>query len=244
MKVGSGSGSGNGSGISERLYVRTRPHTAAPALRNPREPQDRPEANLLELARAGTAAHVERIVRAWRRVADAEERAAERERHESRSLTMYIDDDGMYVVRGRLDPEAGALLEKALESAGEILFGRRAAGDRRASGDQAGCAAQRRADAIALVAERALSNTEDKPRVRPVEVVVHVDAAALRDDAGHGQAVFAGGARVSAETSRRLACDAGRVLMTHDRSGNTLNVGRRTSHAHGADADPARTRTS
>jgi hypothetical protein len=35
------------------------------------------------------------------------------------------------------------------------------------------------------------------------------------------------GTRVSAETSRRFACDAGRVVMTHDSEGKILDVGRR-----------------
>jgi hypothetical protein len=67
------------------------------------------EADQLDVARSGTAAHVERIVRAWRRADRLEERRAEGERHESRRLSLYIDEEGMYVVRGRLDPEAGAL---------------------------------------------------------------------------------------------------------------------------------------
>jgi hypothetical protein len=57
---------------------------------------------------------------------------------------------------------------------------------------------------------------------------VHVDAEALRQDAAAGQSVIAGGARVSAETSRRLACDAGRRAMTYDENGSTLDVGRRS----------------
>ena len=77
------------------------------------------ESELLELARHGTASHVERIVRAWRRVDRLEEQWAERERHRSRYLHLHPDDDGMYVLRGRLSPEVGALLERALAAAGE-----------------------------------------------------------------------------------------------------------------------------
>ena len=36
------------------------------------------------------------------------------------------------------------------------------------------------------------------------------------------------GTDVSAETSRRLACDAGKVVMKHDAEGKILDVGRRT----------------
>jgi hypothetical protein len=62
------------------------------------------EARLLGVGRAGTAAHVERIVRGWRRV---DRRAEAREcalRHASRALRVYQDEDGMVVVRGRLEP--------------------------------------------------------------------------------------------------------------------------------------------
>jgi hypothetical protein len=59
------------------------------------------------------------------------------------------------------------------------------------------------------------------------QVVVHVDADALRAESETGQSLV-DGVRVSAETSRRLACDASRVVMTHDASGRTIDVGRRT----------------
>jgi hypothetical protein len=35
---------------------------------------------------------------------------------------VYQDEDGMVVVRGRLEPEAGAVLMKALEAARETLY--------------------------------------------------------------------------------------------------------------------------
>ena len=65
------------------------------------------EERLLGVGRAGTAEHVERIVRGWRRVdrnAEAREAAT---RHRSRALHVYRDDDGMVRVRGRLEPEVG-----------------------------------------------------------------------------------------------------------------------------------------
>ena len=77
---------------------------------------------MLELALTATAAQVERIVRAWRRVQRADEIGFERERHESRELMMYIDDDGSYVLRARLDPEVGAMLTQALEAASALLY--------------------------------------------------------------------------------------------------------------------------
>ena len=66
------------------------------------------EARLLDFARCATAAHVERLVRAWRRVDRLAAAEDDRRRHESRHLEVWVDDDGMLVVRGRLSPEVGA----------------------------------------------------------------------------------------------------------------------------------------
>src|SRR5439155_190406 len=60
------------------------------------------------------------------------------------------------------------------------------------------------------------------------QVVVHVDAPVLADPDQPGQSVLAGGTRVSAETSRRLACDASRVVMRHDADGRVVEIGART----------------
>jgi hypothetical protein len=55
------------------------------------------EKSLLDLALAGNCAHVERVVRAWRRV-DRVQAARETEaRHLQRQLSTWVDDDGMVV---------------------------------------------------------------------------------------------------------------------------------------------------
>src|SRR5437773_8719822 len=89
--------------------------------------------------------------------------------------------------------------------------------------------AQQQADALALLAEPALPHelVPGAPGER-YQVVVHVDAAVLADPDQPGQSVLEGGTHVSAETSRRLACDAGRVVMRHDEDGRLVEVGART----------------
>jgi hypothetical protein len=90
-------------------------------------------------------------------------------------------------------------------------------------------AGQQRADALGLVAETALEHgLGGDPRSERYQVVVHVDAAALADPGQPGQSVLEDGARVPAETSRRLACEATRVEMRHGAGGAVLDVGRRT----------------
>src|SRR5213592_4384435 len=75
------------------------------------------EERLLKVGRAGTAEHVARIVRGWRRVDRIAETRETIRRHRRRALHVYQDEDGMVVIRGRLEPEAGAVLMKALEAA-------------------------------------------------------------------------------------------------------------------------------
>ncbi|HUP53508.1 MAG TPA: hypothetical protein VM198_13590 [Longimicrobiales bacterium] len=72
------------------------------------------ESSLPEFAQAATASQMEGLVRAWRRVDRQEEAEEERLRHERRYVSLYLDEDGSWTLRGRLDPEVGALLEKAL----------------------------------------------------------------------------------------------------------------------------------
>jgi len=185
------------------------------------------------VGRAGTAAHVERIVRGWRRV---DRRAEAREstlRHANRGLRVYQDDDGMVVLRGRLEPEVGALLMQALAAAREALYQRARVPDGEGGHGNISAEmpslAQRQADALALLAETALHHGLDPgaPGER-YQVVVHVDAPVLADPEQPGQSVLEDGARVSAETSQRLACDASRVVMRQDEEGRVVEIGART----------------
>jgi 5-methylcytosine-specific restriction endonuclease McrA len=89
--------------------------------------------------------------------------------------------------------------------------------------------AQQQADALALLAETALHHGIDPgaPAER-YQVVVHVDAPVLADPDEPGQSVLKDGTHVPAETSRRLACDASRVVMRHARDGRVVEVAART----------------
>ena len=76
---------------------------------------------LLMIARHGTAHHVEELVRKYRRMERAEAAQEAMRQHEARYLTYYHDDDGSLVFKGRLPPEQGLLVLKALEAASEHL---------------------------------------------------------------------------------------------------------------------------
>lgn len=188
------------------------------------------EERLLDFALAGTAAHVERLVRAWRRVDRLEGAEDERRRHAGRYLDVAVDEDGMVVVRGRLTPEAGAALRRALEAAEDQLYRaeRSEAGSEGRDDPLPSTSRQRRADALTLVAETAMSAELDAGTAGDrYQVVVHVDPDTLLQASERGQSVLDDGTGVPAETSRRIACDASTVVMQHAGDGATLDVGRK-----------------
>ena len=225
------------------------------------------EGDLLELALSSTAAQLERTVRAWRQLSRWDEGEIERMRHRSRCFSVFPDEDGMYLVRGRLDPEVGAMLMRAVEAAGDALF-------RAATSDDIE-PKQRRADAVGLLAERALAvgfglgkgaegrraegrraedavtqgngavahkraasetSADDERDEAPLsgsraeryQVVLHVEAPTLESESEPGRSELEDGTRVSAETSRRLSCDASMVRLTEGPDGSVLDVGRKT----------------
>ena len=164
------------------------------------------EARLLAVALSATAAQVERLVRAWRRVDRDAQPDAEQVLLASRTLNMQVDEDGMVVLRGRLPPEVGAVLLRAVEAAMEQVPASADGGEP--------TIAQRRADALGLVAESALAGGLDpgNPADR-FQVTVHVQADALpaRDPAEAAPRVAAETHKVSPASSEPVAPAAPRV---------------------------------
>ena len=216
------------------------------------------EKELLPFAQKCTTAHLERMVRGFKRGSRKDEAALERERHESRSLSVFPDDEGMYVIKGRLPAEVGALLMRAVEAASDALYREKREPRLETDTEREKAAAQRRADALGLLAERALAvgfggkgeeerggeagcscaaeDDEAHPHPIPIsgsraerfQVMLHVEPETLRADAEPGCSELEDGTRVSAATSRRLSCDAGLVRVSHASDGSILDVGRRT----------------
>ena len=179
------------------------------------------EDDLLNVALSGTAAHVEKIVRAWRRVDRLAEQAEDRRRHETRSLRTWVDEDGMVVVRGRLSPEVGAVVRRALEAAGDQARGAVAAGTLAAAADGKGAPgaeteapslAQRQADALGVIAECALSGGLDRGTAGDrYQVVVHVDAEALTEASDVAEALDVPAGTSATATPGAAPRDGGRA---------------------------------
>lgn len=179
---------------------------------------------LLKFALAGSAARLRQLVRGWQRFDREGETGAEDRRHRLRRFSVTIDGDGMYVVHGRLEPEVGAVLMRAVEAAADAVYGEENPATRPTP-------AQRRADAAGLLAERALSagfkGAASGARAERYQVVVHTEPATLAATGEPGRSEL-DGVRVCAETARRMACDAAVVQMVHGEGGEILNVGRKT----------------
>ena len=100
------------------------------------------EAYFVEVGRLGTAAHVEKLARAYRGVVRELTSDEANRRYRKRYLEWYHDDDGSVVISARLTPEDGAVVIKALDQAREALWHeqreeRQRAMERKAAGNNA-----------------------------------------------------------------------------------------------------------
>jgi len=173
---------------------------------------------LLMIARHGTAAHLESVVRGYRRARADLELAEANDRHERRELDWYYDDDEMMVIKIRLAPEEGAHFVKAIETAEKQLQ----AVQGEESHQEKFLIAARRADALMhLLCERA-----------DTEIEVHVSAETLVDSDSDfdrdGCSQLHNGPNLAPHTVRRLSCDAGLVRIIENAKGQPLDVGRKT----------------
>lgn len=201
------------------------------------------EGSLLELAIEATASQTERLVRSWRRADAVDDDTITRKRQ----FEHWWGDDGMLVVRMRLDPDQGARFLTGVDSLAERDARRERAAAKRVeeAGSSAGrdpaaateklerdetawareLSAARRCAAVARLAEAAVDvdrRAGDPPRR---EVVVHVDAAVVADDAAAGLAYIEGGPALHASQVRRMLCESAVVTML-ERGREVLGVGR------------------
>ncbi len=191
------------------------------------------ETALLNVAPCGTTAQTGSAwCRAWRRVDDVAAAAQEESRHLHRHLSTWIDDDGMVVIRGRLTPEVGAVVQRALEAAADRLFREAQATPKAERVADEVTTAQRRADALGVLAEAALTSDFDRGSAGDrYQVVLHLEAprgVAEGEGLSGTVEVDHGAVDVSAETSRRFSCDASVVPIRHGADGAGLDVGRKT----------------
>lgn len=195
------------------------------------------EADLLAAGLAGTVAHVERIVRGWRRADRCNDPEPDPDAGSTRfGLQVHWDDDGRLRIAGRLSAEDGALLLTALQAAQEDLDRERPPAPPAAPGEPAGVGGpgessgrpSTQADALVEVARTFLDpDPERQSAAARHQVVVHLDADVLASDTAAGKAHLEGGPALSPQQATRIGCDASLIVMLR-RDREVLDVGRAT----------------
>jgi uncharacterized protein DUF222/HNH endonuclease len=189
---------------------------------------------LLMIADHGTAHHVEKLVSKYRTTKRLQDVDIVRAQYNNREVTHYYDHDGCLVIKARLPAEQGALIAKALEMAMDVQFhdkddtARTSESESEAEPEPI---AARRADALTDIAETYMNNSESSGSTADrYQVVVHVSAVTPGPFSTQlsrpGAAPTASG--VTAETSRRIACDSSVVCINEDENGEPLSIGRRS----------------
>lgn len=186
------------------------------------------EATLVECARHSTATQLERLVRGMRRAIVASQLDAATAAYDGRRVNYHYDDDGSLVIeRSKLPAEMGAIFVKAMEAAIDELRADAPACD--SGGVTAGTPSgpALRADALVLLAQRALADkqpTSSDPDT--YRVVVRIDAETLTDDAAGDVCAIDGGPELPPESVRRLLCDTAVRAVTELSDGTLLDLGR------------------
>jgi hypothetical protein len=180
----------------------------------------------LDVALNGTASHVEKLVRSYRRATEAQELPREAAQQRNQSLWWFHDPDGSLSIKGRLPAEVGALFIKALQAAEDAVPSKNVSAE--TFSDTCLTTGARRVEALSRMAESFLANgpAEHAGGDRQ-QIVVHIDAQTLKHDHA-GRCELEHGPAMAAETARRLACDASLIAIIENEKGEPLNVGRKT----------------
>lgn len=187
------------------------------------------EVYLLDIALHGTAQHVEKTVRAYRRAKESQELSREAQQQRRQCLWLFTEPDGSIRIHGRVPAEIGELFRKALQLAEDSLpIPKNVSAETFSAEEDRSRNAKRPVEALGLLAESFLANgPQDISGADRQQIVIHVDAQTLKHD-HEGRCEFEHGPAMAAETARRIACDASLINIIEDEQGEPLNVGRRT----------------
>ncbi|HVT06127.1 MAG TPA: DUF222 domain-containing protein [Polyangia bacterium] len=174
------------------------------------------EARVLDVALAATGAQLERICCRLRRSTEVELEMAE-----SRTFRGRVLGSGLVKLEIVLTADEAELVVQAVERARACLAAKQTSPEKGAQPRAADGLMELMASYLAGVAG---AETAAPPKT---EVIVHLEPD-LTSAPGTLAATLDDGARVSAETLRRLACDSGLVAARVDQDQAVLDVGRRT----------------
>lgn len=200
---------------------------------------------LLNIAVHGTASHVERTARYFRKVERIEEAIEAAAVHQDRYFDIRPDDCNHVILQGRVPIEVGAVIERAIDVMMELAelepklpWGAQGNSAESASAVELAVPEDRdsvgacRADALRVLAEQFLAHQEKLSGggTDRYQIVVHINQQQLSGEDGDGRvrSEIEDGPSLAAETARRLGCDGALVGIVDDENGEPLNIGRKT----------------
>ena len=176
--------------------------------------------------------------------------AKEDKQKENRSVICYQDNDGMWIIHAKLPAEEGSLVAKTLKELGDKLAETEnqaeAQSEQKDKTEPKNVSAetfslnqteekltfpQRRADALIALSEHYLAtvhsaSTNSLTALKSAErcqLILHIQAGSLNQSPQHLD-----GQWLPPSTARRMACDAGLLIVEEDEAGNVLNIGRKS----------------
>ncbi len=212
------------------------------------------ESHLLMIAQHGTAQHMEALVKAFRSVTRAQgagaaeqgqehkcDQARDQLQRDNRSVSCFQDDEGMWIISAKLPAEEGGVLVKVLKELGDQVANlNMGAAEQKSVSAETFCDIspadpitfpQRRADALVALSEHYLASCTDSSvsslsslkAAERCQLVLHV-----RDTKNADSNVNLDGRWLLPDAARRLACDAGLLVVKEDGAGNVLDIGRKS----------------
>ena len=176
--------------------------------------------------------------------------AKEDKQKENRSVICYQDNDGMWIIHAKLPAEEGSLVAKTLKELGDKLaeteIQAEAQTEQKDNTEPKNVSAetfslnkteekltfpQRRADALIALSEHYLAtvhntSTNSLTALKSAErcqLILHIQAG---DQNRHPANLD--GQWLTPSAARRMACDAGLLIVEEDEAGNVLNIGRKS----------------
>lgn len=177
---------------------------------------------------------------------------------ENRSVICYQDNDGMWIIHAKLPPEEGSLVAKTLKELGDKLaeteIQAEAQSEQKDNTEPKNVSAetfslnkteekltfpQRRADALIALSEHYLATVHNASSNTPTnastnsltalksaercQLILHIQAGDQNRHPANLDDQW-----LTPSAARRMACDAGLLIVEEDEAGNVLNIGRKS----------------
>jgi hypothetical protein len=149
-------------------------------------------------------------------------------------LSWFVDDDGYWVIRGRLPPESGAMVTQVLQQAMEEQFCElqdvpAGTADQKVEETRARPEpiSWRRADALVRLAQ-GYRNHCGSGYAEKFLIHVHTDMETLKAEGAGAESEIDSDGIVCSETTRRIACDSAVVQWLDQHDGQPLSAGRKS----------------